>query len=112
MGSTTRRPKNFPKRRVIRRSISSHYRRSRSLHYKSTMASSSSRSSVYDKLQALKNLIPARELEADAGIGSTDQLFQETADYILLLRTRVTILQKLVEFYSSSESESENYVIV
>ncbi|KAI3768521.1 hypothetical protein L2E82_19268 [Cichorium intybus] len=93
MGSTTRRPKNSPARRLIRRSLSSHYRRSRSLHNKSITASS--RSSVSDKLQTLKNLIPAHELESDAAIGSTDELFQETADYILLLRTRVSILQKL-----------------
>ncbi|CAI9264851.1 unnamed protein product [Lactuca saligna] len=108
MGSTTtRRPKNFPARRVIRRSISSHQRRSRSLHYKSI--TTSSHSSVSNKLQALKHLIPAQELESDAAIGSTDKLFQETADYILLLRTRVSILQKLVDFYCSS---SQNYVNV
>ncbi|KVH92618.1 hypothetical protein Ccrd_005300 [Cynara cardunculus var. scolymus] len=103
MGSTTRRQKNFPARRIIRRSISSHYKRSRSLHNKSTITASL-RSSVSDKLQALKNLIPVQELDGAAGIGSADELFQETADYILLLRTRVSILQKLVDFYGSSQN--------
>ncbi|EXB38092.1 hypothetical protein L484_021014 [Morus notabilis] len=59
-------------------------------------------SKVSDKLEALKNLIPAQEGE----IVKADQLFQQTADYIVLLRAKVVILQKLIEFYGSSESEN------
>jgi hypothetical protein len=49
-------------------------------------------------LEALKNLIPAHNGETV----NPDQLFKETAEYIVLLRTQVVILQRLVEFYGSS----------
>ncbi|XP_062153409.1 transcription factor UPBEAT1-like [Alnus glutinosa] len=55
-------------------------------------------SKVSDKLEALKNLIPAHNGETV----NPDQLFKETAEYIVLLRTQVVILQRLVEFYGSS----------
>ncbi|KAI4346658.1 hypothetical protein L6164_007536 [Bauhinia variegata] len=58
-----------------------------------------------EKLEALKKLIPTQNGE----ILKADQLFEETADYIVLLRTRVVILQKLIEFYGNS-SENENAV--
>ncbi|KAK3006477.1 hypothetical protein RJ639_017756 [Escallonia herrerae] len=45
-------------------------------------------SSVSDKLEALKNLIPAGN-----GDIKPDQLFQETADYIVHLQAKVSILQ-------------------
>ncbi|GKU97331.1 hypothetical protein SLE2022_277440 [Rubroshorea leprosula] len=57
---------------------------------------------VADKLEALKNLIPSPAGE----ISKPDQLFKETADYIILLRTQVLILQKLIEFYGSSEKQN------
>uniref|UniRef100_A0A5B6ZTC9 BHLH domain-containing protein n=1 Tax=Davidia involucrata TaxID=16924 RepID=A0A5B6ZTC9_DAVIN len=65
------------------------------------ICSSPACSSVSDKLEALKNLIPAHSGEIKA-----DQLFQETADYIVLLRTRVLILQRLIDFYGSSEDQN------
>ncbi|KAL4577310.1 hypothetical protein LXL04_013417 [Taraxacum kok-saghyz] len=103
MGSTPRRLKNFSARKG---STSSNYRRSRPHHKKPTITRTSS---VSDKLEALKNLIPAQENDSPASTttataSSADQLFQETADYILLLRTQVSILQKLVDFYGSSSS--------
>ena len=53
-------------------------------------------------MEALKNLIPARE---GGEIVKADQLFQQTADYIVLLRTQVVVLQKLIDFYGSDETE-------
>ncbi|KAI4352486.1 hypothetical protein L6164_006735 [Bauhinia variegata] len=55
-----------------------------------------------DKLQALKKLIPSQNGETL----KADQLFEETADYIVLLRTRVVILQKLIEFYGNENAVS------
>ncbi|EPS73638.1 hypothetical protein M569_01121, partial [Genlisea aurea] len=52
--------------------------------------------SVSDKLEALRDLIPSRYPETNP-----DRLFQETADYIVLLRRQVFVLQKLVDFYGS-----------
>ncbi|OIT05834.1 hypothetical protein A4A49_10739 [Nicotiana attenuata] len=57
--------------------------------------------SISEKLEALKQLIPANNGEI-----KVDQLFQETADYIVLLKTQVFVLQKLVDFYGSSTDQS------
>ncbi|XP_009599632.1 transcription factor UPBEAT1-like [Nicotiana tomentosiformis] len=57
--------------------------------------------SISEKLEALKQLIPANNGEI-----KVDQLFQETADYIVLLRTQVFVLQKLVDFYGSTTDQS------
>ncbi|TKY50193.1 hypothetical protein E2542_SST27650 [Spatholobus suberectus] len=59
------------------------------------------------KLEALKNLIPTHSGDAV----KPDQLFKETAEYIVLLRTRVVVLQKLVEYYGNS-NENENVVLL
>ncbi|CAK9186019.1 unnamed protein product [Ilex paraguariensis] len=56
-------------------------------------------SSLADKLEVLKNLIPSYNQSGDM---KADKLFEETADYIVLLRTQVSVLQKLVDFYGSS----------
>ncbi|XP_022993697.1 uncharacterized protein LOC111489609 [Cucurbita maxima] len=53
---------------------------------------------VSAKLEALQSLIPAQSAEAR----QTEQLFKETADYIVLLKTQVVILQKLVDFFGSA----------
>lgn len=58
------------------------------------------------KLQALKKLIPG---QSSGETMKADQLFQETADYIVLLKTRVVVLQKLIEFYGNV-SENHNAV--
>ncbi|KAF5769918.1 putative helix-loop-helix DNA-binding domain superfamily [Helianthus annuus] len=97
MGSTPRRLKNIPAKKVP---PSSHYKKSKPQHNKPTITRTSS---VSDKLEALKNLIPTQEIDDTS---SADKLFKETADYILLLRTQVSILQKLVDFYGSSSSSS------
>lgn len=57
--------------------------------------------SVSEKLEALKQLIPANNGEI-----KPDQLFKETADYIVLLRTQVFVLQKLVDFYGSNTDQN------
>ncbi|KAL6961210.1 hypothetical protein U1Q18_038976 [Sarracenia purpurea var. burkii] len=59
-------------------------------------------SSVSDKLEALRNLIPAQDGEV-----KSDQLFQKTADYIVLLQTQALILQRLLDFYGSND-ENDN----
>ncbi|EPS61635.1 hypothetical protein M569_13160 [Genlisea aurea] len=48
--------------------------------------------SVSDKLETLRDLIPSRDPEANP-----DRLFQETADYIVLLKTQVLVLKKLID---------------
>ncbi|KAK7266550.1 hypothetical protein RIF29_19198 [Crotalaria pallida] len=66
------------------------------------------KSKLSQKLQALRNLISPHNED----IVKPDQLFQETADYIVLLRTRVVILQKLIEFYGSDNPENENAMLL
>ncbi|CAA2957694.1 transcription factor UPBEAT1-like [Olea europaea subsp. europaea] len=62
--------------------------------------------SISDKLQALKSLIPSHSENAKA-----DELFEETADYIVLLKTQVLVLQKLIDFYGSQpRQENDNAV--
>ncbi|XP_030547930.1 uncharacterized protein LOC115753455 [Rhodamnia argentea] len=68
-------------------------------------SSSSSNDVVSEKLEALRNLIPVTRDGADDS--SADELFQETAEYILRLRTQVVILQKLVLLYGSTNLPEE-----
>lgn len=65
------------------------------------------KSKLSQKLEALKNLIPTHNAETV----KPDQLFKETADYIVLLRTRVLVLQKLIEYYGDN-TENENVVLL
>ncbi|ERM99947.1 hypothetical protein AMTRI_Chr10g400 [Amborella trichopoda] len=51
--------------------------------------------SVEKKLVALQRLLPAGKSMKG------DRIFEETAEYIVLLRTQVQILQKLVDLYSN-----------
>ncbi|KAH7851048.1 hypothetical protein Vadar_006612 [Vaccinium darrowii] len=64
---------------------------------------------VSDKLEALKNLIPAAA-HISNGERKPDQLFQETADYIVLLKTQVLILQRLVDIYGSTQNQNDDAV--
>ncbi|RYQ86003.1 hypothetical protein HN51_060113 [Arachis hypogaea] len=67
-----------------------------------------SSSKVSQKLEALKNLIPTKNNyynhnnDRMAMMKPTDRLFQETADYIISLKTMVVILQNLIEFYGDT----------
>ncbi|KAF9624150.1 hypothetical protein IFM89_008088 [Coptis chinensis] len=56
---------------------------------------------VSEKLEALKNLIPTKNEETR----KADQLFEETADYIVFLRTQVEVLQRLIDIYGSNEQK-------
>ncbi|XP_031095912.1 uncharacterized protein LOC116000048 [Ipomoea triloba] len=101
MGSPSSTPPSggLPMRKSGRRSGSR--RRSCELHHHKTQRPlSGTGDSVSDKLEALKQLIPSHDDEEIKG----DQLFQETADYIVLLRTQVLVLQKLIDFYGSSNN--------
>ncbi|PIA63028.1 hypothetical protein AQUCO_00200804v1 [Aquilegia coerulea] len=60
---------------------------------------------VSEKLEALKNLIPAKNEEMKA-----DQLFEETADYIVFLKTQVEVLQRLIDLYGSKTNEQKKVV--
>ncbi|XP_047313390.1 uncharacterized protein LOC124916684 [Impatiens glandulifera] len=57
---------------------------------------------ISDKLTALKSLIPIQDTE----ILKSDQLFQETANYIVRLKAQVFVLQKLVDFYGSNDADA------
>jgi hypothetical protein len=66
-----------------------------------------SKKKLSQKLQALKNLIPSHNGDEV----KTDELFKETADYIVFLRTRVLILQKLIEIYGNN-TENQHDVLL
>lgn len=62
---------------------------------------------VAERLEALRNLVPARtgsakEKEKET---ATDRLFEETAEYILLLRSQVAVLQRLVAVACMDKSD-------
>ncbi|KAB1211513.1 hypothetical protein CJ030_MR6G013255 [Morella rubra] len=102
MSSAPDKPKSFRrrKRRVTRRTSSSRRLLARSRRARRSCFNNGGGtcSEVSDKLEALKSLIPSHYGE----IVKPDQLFQETADYIVFLRTQVVILQRLIELYGSS----------
>ncbi|KAI5665720.1 hypothetical protein M9H77_15573 [Catharanthus roseus] len=62
--------------------------------------------SVSDKLEALKNLVPVHIDEGEDI--KADELFRETADYIVLLRTQILVLQKLINFYGCPSSNQDD----
>lgn len=64
--------------------------------------SSSTAAAVSVKLAALKSLLPRQNDD----VVNADTLFQQTADYIMVLRTQVSILQQLVDFYGSGTNNS------
>lgn len=99
MGSQTRNGISAVTRRRRRRPSKVH----RSLRPGNIGRTTACGSPVSDKLEALKNLIPSKNGEM-----KPDQLFQETADYIVLLNTQVLVLQKLIDFYGSQPQENQN----
>ncbi|GER49334.1 sterol regulatory element-binding protein 1 [Striga asiatica] len=68
-----------------------------------TAATAAAGEVVSDKLETLRNLIRSQ----DAG-ENPDQLFREAADYIVLLKTQVFVLQKLVGFYGAQPQENRD----
>lgn len=109
--------RNYLRRRT-KRSLTDSRRRSHRRHCPALRSNNGSRrdttptspcgSDVSAKLDALQTLIPP---QSNAQPRQTDQLFKETADYIVLLKTRVVILQKLVEFFGSACTDSQNAVV-
>ncbi|KAL8044180.1 hypothetical protein ABFS82_08G030000 [Erythranthe guttata] len=65
--------------------------------------------SVSDKLDALRNLVPSQNAEM---INPDQDLFEETADYIVLLKTQVLVLQKLVDLYGSNTPQENQAAAV
>lgn len=61
-------------------------------------------SDVSAKLESLQSLIPTRS--EDGGHRRAEELFQQTADYIVLLKNQVFVLQRLIEFYGSGDLEN------
>ncbi|KAG7548508.1 hypothetical protein ISN44_As12g036900 [Arabidopsis suecica] len=106
--------------RILKTQRSREGRRSKKNGNKRTNVSSCGGDKFSEKLQALKSLLPpatttepSRQdayVEEDSGSGVTEQLFQETADYIVRLRTQVVVLQKLIEIYGSSDQTEDNFV--
>ncbi|KAJ9147537.1 hypothetical protein P3X46_029687 [Hevea brasiliensis] len=92
-------------RRRIRRTSTSQRRRLQARRACKAQRSrrTSATTKVSDKLEALKNLIPAHNGE----IVKAEQLLQETADYIVLLKTQVFVLQRLIDLYGSTTSTTE-----
>uniref|UniRef100_A0A2P2MXJ4 Uncharacterized protein MANES_02G054200 n=1 Tax=Rhizophora mucronata TaxID=61149 RepID=A0A2P2MXJ4_RHIMU len=99
--------KRTPRRRATTSSSSrrrQHVRTCGAKTKKNGKGGNTSSSRVSDKLETLRNLISAQ----NGDIVKADQLFQETADYIVLLRTQVFVLQRLIEFYGPSSNGTEN----
>jgi len=61
-----------------------------------------------EKLLALKSLLPP---PVNVGGGETEELFQETAEYIVKLRTQVVVLKKLIEIYDNSSDQKKDVVL-
>ncbi|EHA8590025.1 hypothetical protein COCNU_scaffold014401G000010 [Cocos nucifera] len=70
------------------------------------LSSSSSSKGVAKRLEALRRLIPSMatgDAEEKAAPVSPDRLFEEAADYILLLKTQVELLKHLIDLYTPPE---------
>ncbi|XP_010425743.1 PREDICTED: uncharacterized protein LOC104710788 [Camelina sativa] len=69
---------------------------------------------VTEKLRALQSLLPAPAKLSESenvGGGETDQLFQDTADYIVRLRTQVVVMKKLIEIYDNASDQKREIVL-
>ncbi|EOA25738.1 hypothetical protein CARUB_v10019100mg [Capsella rubella] len=68
---------------------------------------------VMEKLQALKSLLPPmiQQSKSSSDDVGTEELFQDTADYIVRLRTQVVVLKKLIEICDNSSDQSKEVVL-
>lgn len=84
--------------RRIRKGLSYHRAGAGSKLDERESASSPPPKAVSERLEALRNLVPPRTGSAKEKetVSATDRLFEETAEYILLLRSQVAVLQRLV----------------
>ncbi|KAF5748932.1 hypothetical protein HS088_TW04G00893 [Tripterygium wilfordii] len=115
MNSTLTKPKSCL-RKARRRSGSQ--RRSAHAVCRGQRSNVNEKGKLSDKLEALKKLIPAHNNNNNNNNnGKTvkpDDLFQETADYIVLLKTQVVILQKLIHLYgptATTRDEEQNQCV-
>ncbi|KAH6791211.1 hypothetical protein C2S51_006217 [Perilla frutescens var. frutescens] len=107
MGSKPRISVPTAVRRLRRRLSNSSTRlRKRQLSCHRSSTGTGCATSVSGKLAALRNLIPSENADA-----KPEQLFRETADYIVLLKTQVLVLQKLVDFYGSQSQENRDATV-
>ncbi|KAL5704181.1 hypothetical protein ACHQM5_022642 [Ranunculus cassubicifolius] len=81
-------------------------RKSRLCKSQKSLKNHQTKMGVSEKLEALKNLIPVKNEEMKA-----DQLFEETADYIVFLKTQVEVLQRLIDLYGSNNGNENNKVV-
>lgn len=88
-------PNGLKKKEKSRRSR----RRRRRNPKKEFVETRSSKGGVEERLQILKELIHGE------GDMKADKIFQETADYIVFLRTQVHVLQRLVDFYDPKDKD-------
>ncbi|KGN45028.1 transcription factor UPBEAT1 [Cucumis sativus] len=88
-------------------------RRSRSnsliLKKRSRRSSSSSSSRIEQRVNTLRSLVPNNDNhnhddQDESCVGSLEQLFTQTADYILSLQTRVRLMKTLVDVLSDPSS--------
>ncbi|RRT68830.1 hypothetical protein B296_00020788, partial [Ensete ventricosum] len=63
---------------------------------------------VKERLHALRKLIPRKTDSVKEKETATDRIFEETAEYILLLRAQVEVLKLLVDFHSPSSCMEKN----
>ncbi|KAG7036793.1 hypothetical protein SDJN02_00413, partial [Cucurbita argyrosperma subsp. argyrosperma] len=88
--------KQSTRRAVLRSRYGSRILRARRIHKNGGKACSSD---VSARLEALQSLIPTQN-NGEGHHRRSEELFQETADYI------VFVLQRLIEFYGSDEREN------
>ncbi|CAK9324110.1 unnamed protein product [Citrullus colocynthis] len=93
--------KQSTRRTVLRSRYGSRILRARRNHKNGGKACTSD---VSAKLESLQSLIPTRS--EDGGHRRAEELFQQTADYIVLLKNQVFVLQRLIEFYGSGDLEN------
>ncbi|KAJ8486551.1 hypothetical protein OPV22_019036 [Ensete ventricosum] len=63
---------------------------------------------VKERLHALRKLIPRKTDSVKEKETATDRIFEETAEYILLLKAQVEVLKLLVDFHSPSCMEKND----
>ncbi|XP_074560824.1 uncharacterized protein LOC141817021 [Curcuma longa] len=106
-----RRRKGVPgnSRRPQRRSIA----RTKQIRRPPKPASCSSPEAVAQRLEVLRSLVPpgighAKEQQMEAAAAAAaDKLFEETAEYILLLRSQVEALKRLVDVVCMDKNHDE-----
>uniref|UniRef100_A0A9I9DBJ7 Uncharacterized protein n=1 Tax=Cucumis melo TaxID=3656 RepID=A0A9I9DBJ7_CUCME len=99
---------NINTRRTTRRRSRSNSLILKKRSRRSSSSSSSSSSRIEQRVNILRNLVPNNDNHHDddesCTAGSLEQLFTQTADYILSLQTRVRLMKTLVDVLSDPSS--------